>query len=751
MNICSRVSLSCLLTLWFSCFAVSLPAQSTPVRLGMKLELMSIRTRSESPVPVRLRLEYNDPQVLEGDLELRVYDAIEFPRESDRLATIRREGIVLAGADYQTTLLLPPLSAPYSRNWAVVATFYPEGGDPISLTSVPAVVNPPEPFDLLITSGNERCFLMCSVAEVRAGVVPAGDQKFLEERLLLDSVASLRKLAVHHTVQWDIGDFSDNPLHHCAADVILLNSGMLQRLSESQRQGLLVWVRAGGSLCIHHGGTLRRADLDFLRELLGNELKSETDLLLSDEGHLLLTDPFDSGLIESYLGLGRVALISDQQTAETLLSEELRARQLLGFLWKIRKDSWLFRGLEEETLFETIRRLIPDAEQDERGIFVTDYYNAVGSLPFPANNLDWVPDEDGSHWYITPESLNLMDGSLSSSIDDLYARDTGLLNFVEKSLLPRDFRMVPTSIFALIMLGYVFAVGPLDYFLLGWLRCRRYTWFLFPIVTAFFTALTMGVAVSYMGSDSTGGELIITDLDERNRPVRQTHIETIFFGSGATAEREYRNSLLVQAGNATGIVDSFAMPLSPRQRGRGDDPPEYRGNTPQSFSISQFVPQWSPVTLRQTTFDCQDTEIPSIPWNDATLVTTSAGQSRLRGMIKVLDDSQAGRFEAEVHHLGGRTIIYFGTPTTEDSSAGGDPLRQLVAAVPTVFPDGVGAAGLVSQFSPQGGAGFEDLAISDVADAAEYVLVISRIRGQTVEVFRRRYRIPDEAVESGRQ
>lgn len=497
--------------------------------------------------------------------------------------------------------------------------------------------------------------------------------------------------------------------------------------------------------------TLRRADLDFLRELLGNELKSETDLLLSDEGHLLLTDPFDSGLIESYLGLGRVALISDQQTAETLLSEELRARQLLGFLWKIRKDSWLFRGLEEETLFETIRRLIPDAEQDERGIFVTDYYNAVGSLPFPANNLDWVPDEDGRHWYIKPESLKLMDGLLSSSIDDLYARDTGLLNFVEKSLLPRDFRMVPTSIFALIMLGYVFAVGPLDYFLLGWLRCRRYTWFLFPIVTAFFTALTMGVAVSYMGSDSTGGELIITDLDERNRPVRQTHIETIFFGSGATAEREYRNSLLVQAGNATGIVDSFAMPLSPRQRGRGDDPPEYRGNTPQSFSISQFVPQWSPVTLRQTTFDCQDTEIPSIPWNDATLVTTSAGQSRLRGMIKVLDDSQAGRFEAEVHHLGGRTIIYSGTPTTEDSSAGGDPLRQLVAAVPTVFPDGVGAAGLVSQFSPQGGAGFEDLAISDVTDAAEYVLVISRIRGQKVEVFRRRYRIPDEAVESGRQ
>jgi len=748
LNICSRVSLSCLLILWFSCFAVSLPAQSTPVRLGMKLELMSIRTRSESPVPVRLRLEYNDPQVLEGDLELRVYDAIEFPRESDRLATIRREGIVLAGADYQTTLLLPPLSAPNSRNWAVVATFYPEGGDPISLTSVPAVVNPPQPFDLLITSGFERCFLMCSVADVRAGVMPAGDQKFLEERLLLESVAPLRELAVHHTVQWDIGDFSDNPLHHCAADVILLNSGMLQRLSESQRQGLLVWVRAGGSLCIHHGGTLRQADLDLLRELLGNELKSETDLLLSDEGQLLLTDSFGSGLIEAYLGLGRVALISDQQTAESLLSEELRARQLLGFLWKIRKDHWLFRGLEEEedTVLETVRRLIPDAEKDEFGIYVPD----LSRVTFPVRRMFRWEFRDGRN-YLTPESLNPTSGALRGSIVDPYPRDIGLLNLVEKSLLPRDFRMVPTSIFALIMLGYVFAVGPLDYFLLGWLRCRRYTWFLFPVVTAFFTALTVGVAVSYMGSEDTGGELIITDLDERNGPVRQTHIETMFFGSAATAGREYRNSLLVQAGNATGIVDSFGMATSTPALVRRDDPPEYRGNTPQSFSISQFVPQWSPVTLRQTTFDCQDTEIPSIPWNDATLVTTFAGQSRLQGMIKVLDDSQAGRFEAQVHHLGGRTMIYSGTRTAEDSSTGADPLRQLVAAVPAVFPDGLGAAGLVSQFSPQGGAGFEDLAISDVADAAEYVLVISRIRGQKVEVFRRRYRIPDEAVESGGQ
>ncbi|MFM7835326.1 MAG: hypothetical protein ACKPJD_26310, partial [Planctomycetaceae bacterium] len=59
-------------------------------RVGMKLELGSIRGRTAAPIHVNVRLEYNEPQFLEGALELQIYDALELTSESDRLATLRR-------------------------------------------------------------------------------------------------------------------------------------------------------------------------------------------------------------------------------------------------------------------------------------------------------------------------------------------------------------------------------------------------------------------------------------------------------------------------------------------------------------------------------------------------------------------------------------------------------------------------------------------------------------------------------------
>jgi hypothetical protein len=66
-----------------------------------------------------VRLEYNQPQIVEGTLELEVYDSKEYVVESSLLARIRREGIVLAGSDLQFNLLLPPLRPSTNQNYAV--------------------------------------------------------------------------------------------------------------------------------------------------------------------------------------------------------------------------------------------------------------------------------------------------------------------------------------------------------------------------------------------------------------------------------------------------------------------------------------------------------------------------------------------------------------------------------------------------------------------------------------------------------
>ena len=102
-----------LLMLLLQCAAVSAAA---PPRVGMKLELASIRGRTGAPIHVNVRLEYNDPQFLEGKLELHIFDALELTSESDRLATVVREGIVLAGQDYEFSLLLPALHTSDTRN-----------------------------------------------------------------------------------------------------------------------------------------------------------------------------------------------------------------------------------------------------------------------------------------------------------------------------------------------------------------------------------------------------------------------------------------------------------------------------------------------------------------------------------------------------------------------------------------------------------------------------------------------------------
>lgn len=176
-----------LMLLAILCLSVSGGMACGQPRVGMKLELGSIRGRTASPIHVNVRLEYNEPQFLEGYLELQIYDALELTSESDRLATLRRDGIVLAGQDYEFSLLLPPLQTSDARNWAVRAWFVTKD-ERIELTSAPGRKGPAEPFDLLMTSSLERAFVMCSASEDPRNRPAAGNRKLLQERLLLSDV-----------------------------------------------------------------------------------------------------------------------------------------------------------------------------------------------------------------------------------------------------------------------------------------------------------------------------------------------------------------------------------------------------------------------------------------------------------------------------------------------------------------------------------------------------------------------------------
>ena len=707
-------------------------AMAQQPRLGMKLELMSIRTRSGSPVPVRLRLEYNEPTYLEGTLELQIYDALEFPEESDRIATIHREGIVLAGADYETILLLPPLETSDARNWAVRAWFRPENGDRIALSSVPELRDPAEPFDLLLTSSLERCFLMCSVGDQPPATQIDPEREYLEERLLLESLEEDWTRTVNHCVQWDIRVFSEDPITHCAFDVILLQSGVLRKMSDGQLQGLRTWLFAGGSLCICERNAVTGRELQFLRDVLRDGLQQDSDLLLDADGQLLLPDPDQTGILMARRELGRVVLLTGEQDYRQQLADRDVAHSVIRFLWKVRQD-YQPGGDEDDSpqaLLRALRRYFPDAEIDEYGIRVSDSFNRRSILNRTQMGLSFVMI-NGSY-YLDPGRLPRL-RQVTQIGQQLWPRESELLAVAERDLLPRDIRMVPVSVIALIMLGYVLAVGPLDYQVLGRFRCRRYTWFLFPIVTAVFTVITVQVAQKYLSSKDTGGELVITDLGENGQLLRQTRLETLFYGSGTTVRNDYRRSLLAQAGNASAIDDFVNFRLTTPSLVARDQPLFYRGNPPQSFSADQSVRQWSPVTLRSLTFSPDVAELPSVPWDDVSLVSTEEGRVRLRELLTSMSQSEPGEYLSYLDINGERSWLK--QQGTEISSWA----LPLISAIPAGNDSQPGVSAIIAQFSPQGGSTLEDLSMADPTDETECVLVVARVQRQTVEVFRRKY------------
>ncbi len=202
-----------------------------------------------------------------------------------------------------------------------------------------------------------------------------------------------------------------------------------------------------------------------------------------------------------------------------------------------------------------------------------------------------------------------------------------MLSVAEQALLPSDVEMVPTWIIGMILMGYVVAIGPGDYFLLGWLRMRKYTWVLFPVITGVFTLLTVMVANAFMGSEDTGGKLVITDLADNGIPVRQTTLETLYYSSQANVKSDHKGELVVLSEDNFSNLDYYNQYTT--NSTSQDAPLSYSGHFPQNYSVSHRVQQWSPVSLRTLSLEPQESRVPPIDWNDVSLVTTAEGNTQI--------------------------------------------------------------------------------------------------------------------------
>ena len=312
MSRLSQPASTALLSLLVWLMPLTIFAADKPL-VGLRMELMSIRNRSSGPLPVRIRLEYNQPQMLEGDLQLSIFDGQDFYTAEDLIAKLRFDDIVLVGQDYQFNAVLPPLQTSTVRNWSIEAVFITESGQ-IPLSSIVDKQNPPEAFDLITSNPAERSVLLCSCSADPAANRASQNRLFLEKGLSLENYNPLNQTAdevsqtapqetvdtlgsnmtgrsvIHFAGQWAARDLPLDPLSYCAFDVVLLSDGALARLNQDQMDGLSKWVRAGGSVCILPDAPMKPMHLELLRTLLGKQQSDAADLALDAEGRLILAD-----------------------------------------------------------------------------------------------------------------------------------------------------------------------------------------------------------------------------------------------------------------------------------------------------------------------------------------------------------------------------------------------------------------------------------------------------------------------------
>ena len=737
----------------FTLFAPATFAQPQyPVK--MQLEPLSIRGRSGGPIPVRIKLEYNSHQIMEGHLVLDIFNTVH--SASDLTATIRYEGIVLQGGDYFFETVLPPIEHSNGKQYQLTAWFETETGR-IPLSTNPK--DPDEPRELLSIGPYQRAALLCSCAGDSGVQRPSRNRQFLNSALALDNYNPLpaetesqrprrdEVSVLHYAASWDAFDLPEDPLRLCSFDVVLLADGALSRLESAQLAALTTWCEAGGSVCVlPDDRNLKGMHLEFLQRLFERGDDPSLHLSLTDDGTLLVIADETSPIINRRLGLGCATLLPNVADISTRLSGAALGR-VVGHLWKVRHDSPVHQG--QPWQIKPVRQAF-----SERGLSVIGKDKSFRIQPKdPKPNEQQHELQHQRQVFADLDQLAMHHGIQYS----LPPKAGKLASACESALMPFGVEMVPAWVIGCLLIAYVITIGPVDYLVLGMFRLRKLTWVLFPLVTVFFTGLTIAIAHNYMASSETGGRLTIVDLVDNGHAVRQTSLQMHFHGRQTTLKEDLSQSFIVPAQMIVGNFEpngpsTGPQPVSPKL--------DYTGRFPQSFKSTITLRQWEPQMTRSLTLAPDNADVPGIAWNDFSLVSTSAGRKKLRTELqqtaKSGEEIDGVVLHGEERHPLFSSSILFSTTKINEAQAW---LNQELWYRQNQMPprDGLLALGildasvrtgtrdffsLVSQVSPHGAASMEDLPIMDATDDSQWLLIVAVRKGLQTHIYRRVFYAP---------
>jgi len=324
-------------------------------------------------------------------------------------------------------------------------------------------------------------------------------------------------------------------------------------------------------------------------------------------------------------------------------------------------------------------------------------------------------------------------------------------------LMPRDVQVVPLGMIAAILAAYVVTIGPIDYFLLGFLRLRRLTWILFPVVTIAFAGFTLWLSRWYLGTNDSRRAIEIYDVVQGGVAARHTRIELLFLSQQRELGTEVQNGVFSPIG--------LGMLPDPRLRGMSGSTDTGRidqsvvGRFPSRYMVGQAIPQWTPVANRLFWIDPQPVKVAAssptadpaaanpagadpkanFDWDDPGDPTTDAGRAALAARVRRAFGNAAcavvyrarGEPQPVLNSFGSLRFWQSRSDPSMPALGTEEILYELSARTPAKL------FSLAAQISPNGGPGLEDLALLDGSDSRQSLLVIAVATDSTLTLYRR--------------
>jgi len=478
-------------------------------------------------------------------------------------------------------------------------------------------------------------------------------------------------------------DFPANPLALFAFDVVLLDGDGLALLREKQLAALTRWVEAGGSVCVLPAGGLKDEHVRFLDGFA--DAKNPAPTRLSDTGEW---QPGDAVPRRHRAGLGRV-VIARRPAGDALGGTEWK--RAAAFLWKMRGT-------------------------------ITEQFLA-GTASVPSKIACSVPSKIA--WEDRSE-----EGTRRQRIDQFL-----------QPLLPRSTRLIAPGTIALILGGFLLVVGPLDWFVLGALRRRRWTWVVFPLAAAGCTLLVIEAAGRALGREDHRSALIVTDVGPGGRVLRENRFELLLTARNRDTRTEFRNAFAIPAVLGTGRFN--------QRGGEGNaEPVAFSGQMPARYAMRQQLRQWTPQFNRVTSLDATAAPDEEIPWAEIDTLIAGKGDrvAKLREMFRQRKVRAGWLFHGEsVTEVASSPEI----DQTEDKRRRSDDGSENRVPNGRVGVDELcrgpkaGQAGFFSGSSPDASGDADDLPLLDPGDPHECLLVISRTTPDGVHLYRRLFRTDD--------